>query len=131
MKNPEKYLSQTNFIILYLNRFVHWFTFVFLRLYIFIISEYNYLYDSLYIGSFIIIRILWSILFKGECFFSVNEKQILYKNYKAGTSTNIQPFILLLFPDFKGREIFAELFNVITIIIPILIITYRFIINVM
>jgi hypothetical protein len=93
IKKQEKKLTTNNFIKLYIIRFSHYYSFVFLNLYPFLVYD-AILYDIIYILLSIFITILYT--FNRECILSIKEKQLLDPTYKIGDNIEYQPYMEVL-----------------------------------
>jgi hypothetical protein len=93
--NENEYkLPTTEYIILYLSRFVHFISTLSVLLLPYIFKPNLYLYFVFVI--FVCIAVTSWILVK-ECPFSIHEKQILNKKYVNGDS-NLEPYLILTIP---------------------------------
>ena len=104
IKAQEKYLSIRTQLILYFNRFFHYFMSFLIRLIPFL-APVILLNDILFLVLACIMFIIWQIYL--ECPITLHEKQILDPTYMAGTSPQYQPFIALL----NSSDIFYMVFE--------------------
>jgi hypothetical protein len=104
IKAQEKYLSLRTQLILYFNRFFHYFMSFLIRLIPFL-APVIFLNDILFLVFASIMFMIWQIYL--ECPITLHEKQILDPNYTAGTSQQYQPFIALL----NSSDIFYTIFE--------------------
>jgi len=82
-------IVQGNRIILWLTRWIHFNTLLFLIIYIFI---FDMEYDYIYLGFVLIMFASW-LIFKNECIFSYIEKKQLDTEYILGNNVRNQPYI--------------------------------------
>jgi len=78
-----------NRIILWLIRWIHLNTLLFLIIYVFL---FDVTYDYIYLGFVLIMFISWAF-FKTECIFSYIEKKQLDSEYLLGSNVRSQPYI--------------------------------------
>ena len=78
-----------NHIILWLTRWLHLNTLLFLIIYVFI---FDMKYDYIYLGFVFIMFISWAF-FKSECIFTYIEKKQLDREYVLGSNVRSQPYI--------------------------------------
>ena len=123
IKKQENMLNITNFIKLYIIRFVHYFSFTFLNLYPFLVNT-KLLYDILYVLVSLSIIILYYL--NGECILSIKEKQLLDSSYEKGDDTKYQPYMEILFNSKYYNHIGIEFF-ILLIFCMIIRTIYRFI----
>lgn len=110
----------SNIILLYFIRFLHYCTFTFSVLYVFIFPMD---YDIWCLGFSLILYVCWK-MFKNECPFSLWEKQLLDPSYSMGEDAEYHPFI-----DLYSRRL--NRFLVAIMFISLYIVFTRFCINIL
>ena len=107
-------------VILYLIRWIHYFTFFAGSFYIFIFTS---AYDLWYVVYFVLLALHWK-LFKNECILSYWEKKILRPDYKMGETPKEHPFMDMIFPGWVIKLVTNMLFFMFGFIVLRLFITY-------
>ena len=112
--------KSNNLIVIYIIRFLHFCTFSFSILYLFIFPQS---YDVYYILFSILLSLHWKY-FNGECALSLWEKQMLDPHYTSGDDTTYHPFI-----DIYSKDL--NRFLVMIMFVSMFIVFFRFFISIL
>ena len=120
IKKQEDKLSIFDLFLLYLNRFIHYFNFLFLSSILFLFKPNFYLYIIALID--ILIASINIEIFKNECPITYLEKKILDNKYIFNSTNGYEPFKVILLLTFKEQNI-----NIYDIILRIFIFLFLYI----
>lgn len=93
IKKQESELSNSNLLILYANRFIHYFSTFFIWFYVYF-AKVVFFNDFVFGILFCLQLLHWTIL--KECILSIMEKNILEPGYVAGSNSTYEPFMRLI-----------------------------------
>lgn len=108
INSKENKLQLSEYIELYLNRFIHY-NIVFVSLFMPYILKPNIIIYWIYLCLVSTIGYSWYLL--KECPFNIHEKQILDKHYMNGFS-EINPFMALIIPNWLFIAIIAIVYRI-------------------